>query len=262
MPAMSFGDWYLHYEAPEAGRYRASILVVAGLFQSFGCWRPVTAMLAHRGWEVYCLTRIMPDREGDPRVLDDSWEGARGRIGQIAQRLETPLILFGSDVGAALALNVCRELPVLALAMFSPSEPAALANAHRQSLGLRQRVFGTASTGETISPQAAMISEKIQPSDIAEEPSRFLESLSAASFARPERHPPALVFASENDPLVAHEHALQFAREPWAKASRMRLNGRFWPVLGGANVADEVHRFLILTLGDLVVDFPDEILED
>ncbi|HYC00299.1 MAG TPA: hypothetical protein VEC57_14275 [Candidatus Limnocylindrales bacterium] len=264
MPAMSFGEFYLHYDAPESGRYRAPILVLAGLFQSFGCWRPVTSMLAHRGWEVYCLTRVMPDREGDPRILDDSWEGARARIAQVAARLDSPLVLFGSDAGAALSLSVCGELPVLALAMFSPSEPAALAAAHHKTLGLRQRLLGRGGAGAdaTVAPQPQLVGEKVEPSDILEEPAGFVDALAGTSFARPEKHPPALVFVSENDPLVPHDQAMQFVREPYAKASRMRLNGRFWPVTGGANVADEVHRFLILTLGDRVVDFPDEILDD
>ena len=259
---MSFGDFYLHYEAPEAGRYRAPILVLAGLFQSFACWRPVTSMLAHRGWEVYCLTRIMPDREGDPRVLDDTWASASKRIDEVASRLGSPLILFGGDAGAALAMQACERLPVLALALFSPSEPGELAAAYRRTLGLRRRLFGGGESSDTVMPPPSLAGEKVEPGDMAAEPATFLDGLAATPFTRPERHPPALVFASQNDPLVAWEHALGFAREPYAKSSGMRLDGRFWPVTGGANVADEVHRFLILTLGDRVVDFPDEILED
>ena len=57
------GGLELEFEAPEAGRYMAPIIVCPGLFQSFDCWRPLTSMLAHRGWEIYFVARG-PDDAG------------------------------------------------------------------------------------------------------------------------------------------------------------------------------------------------------
>ncbi|MBI5504704.1 MAG: alpha/beta fold hydrolase [Deltaproteobacteria bacterium] len=271
MPALTFGDFFVHCEAPEAPRYRAAILVLPGLFQSFACWRPITAMLAHRGWEVYCLTRTMPDRSGKPHLLDETWEQARARIAQVGARLGGPVVVLASDLGAALALSVAGQLPILALALFSPSDPAALGAAYRRSLrpsGLRGALSGlrrraSTSRGAQVIAHAALLGPDIGDEDTLPEPARLLGELSEGEgFVRPDRHPPALVFASRSDPLVAEQHALGFADGACAKASRTRLDGRFFPHTGGAVLADEVQRFLILTLGDRVVDFPQDILEE
>jgi hypothetical protein len=55
---------------------------------------------------------------------------------------------------------------------------------------------------------------------------------------------------------------MTFADSQFSKASRSRLNGRWWPSLGWEPACEEAHRFLILTLSDRVVDFPDEIIND
>ena len=271
MPALSFGSFSLHCETPEAARYRASILVLPGLFQSFTCWRPMTSMLAHRGWEVYCLTRTMPDRSGNPCLLDQTWEGARKRIAEVGARLGSPVIVLASDVGAALAISLAGELPMLAMALFSPSEPAVLGAAYRRLQragtwrpGLFGRLFGGASSdqSEQVVVPSVLLSEDMTAQDTLPEPRHLLDELEGVQLERPARHPPALVFAARNDPLVTEEHALGFCTSACAKASRTPLNGRFFPLAAGDRLADEVQRFLILTLGDRVVEFPEEILEE
>ena len=66
----------------------------------------------------------------------------------------------------------------------------------------------------------------------------------------------------DSDPLVSCEHALTFATSEYANASDTRLQGRWWPSLAWEQAGEEAHRFLILTLGDRVVEFPDEIIDD
>lgn len=269
MPSLSFGDFHLHCEAPEAARYRASVLVLPGLFQSFACWRPMTSMLAHRGWEVYCLARTMPDRDGNPYLVDQTWNHARTRILEVSTRLGGPVIVLAGDVGAALAMSLVEEVPMLAMALFSPSDPSVLGSSYRHLARTRPlralgRLLGNASAdqGDEVVVPSALLSHDVTLQDTLPEPRRLLDELEAMSPARPGRHPPALVFASANDPLVAEQHALTFATGAGAKASRTRLDGHFFALASGAHLADEVQRFLILTLGDRVVDFPEEILED
>lgn len=274
MPALSFGDFFLHCETPEAARYRAPMLVLPGLFQSFACWRPMTSMLAHRGWEVYCLTRTMPDRDGRPHLLDETWDRARARIARVCTRLGAPAVVLASDLGAALALSLTGEVPMLALVLFSPSDPTELGAAYRRSLrpgsaptplGLLRRLRRPAAAAPTpeVVAHAALFGPRTAVEETLPEPRRLLEELQAGlPFERADRHPPALVFAAHDDPLVTERHALEFAGGVAAKASRTRLEGRFFAATGAGPIADEVQRFLILTLGDRVVEFPEEVLED
>lgn len=250
------------------------MLVLPGLFQSFACWRPITSMLAHRGWEVYCLTRVMPDRDGTPRLLDESWDQARARIAQVGVHLGGPLVVLAGDVGAALALSLGGELPILALALFSPSDPGELGAAYRRSLrrggrltrlGLFGRLRGRARTSAAgeVAAHAGLLGPGATAEDTQPEPRRLLDELQGGiGFVRPACHPPALVFASSNDPLVSEDQALGFSAGPAARAARTRLDGRFFPRPRAASLADEIQRFLILTLGDRVVDFPAEATED
>lgn len=263
MPSRSFGEFHLHYDAPEAGRYRAPILVLPGLFQSFECWRLVTSMLAHRGWEVYALTRTMPDREGDLRLLDRTWAEARRRVLDVAPRLDDRVVLLGADLGAALALSVAEELNPLAMALFAPAEPSHLAASRRNAvprawaerLGLRR-----SSVGESIAAPVAWRAG-VPATHAAEEPNALLGELECVPAPPTAARVPTVVFAPAGDPLVSPHHALGFAAGPHARASKTVLAGRFWPRRSAA-VADEVHRFLILTLADRVVEFPEEVLAD
>jgi hypothetical protein len=72
--------------------------------------------------------------------------------------------------------------------------------------------------------------------------------------------PPTIVFGAQNDPLVDTEHSLGFADGHVAKAAKARLVGRWWPSMGWEAASEQAHRFLILTLADRVVEFPEEIL--
>lgn len=263
MPSRSFGEFHLHYEAPEAGRYRAPILVLPGLFQSFECWRLVTSMLAHRGWEVYALTRTMPDREGDPRLLDRTWEEARRRVLEVAPRLDERVVLLGADLGAALALSVAEELNPLALALFAPAAPSHLAASRRKATPRRwsERLgLSRPPAAEAVAAPAAWMAG-VPAAHTSEEPNALLEELERLPAPPTAPRVPTVVFAPSGDPLVSAQHALGFAAGPQVRASNTALPGRFWPRTSAA-VADEVHRFLILTLADRVVEFPDEILAD
>lgn len=263
MPSRSFGEFHLHYDAPEAGRYRAPILVLPGLFQSFECWRLLTSMLAHRGWEVYALTRSMPDREGDLRLLDRTWEEARRRVLEVAPRLDERIVLLGADLGAALALGVAEELNPLAMALFAPATPSHLAASRLEAAPRRwaERLgLVRSSTGEAVTAPAHWRAG-VPAAHTAEEPTSLLEELEHLPAPPTASRVPTVVFAPSGDPLVSPQHALGFAAGPHVRASSTVLPGRFWPRTSAA-VADEVHRFLILTLADRVVEFPEEILAD
>jgi hypothetical protein len=117
--------------------------------------------------------------------------------------------------------------------------------------------------GEGFSTVPAALAKQVhRDTDAAPEPSGFLEELGAAvPFTPPGEHPPAIVFLPQADPLVAREDALPFTTSPYAKIAKTAVVGRWWPSSNWDPIADEVHRFLILTLEDRVVEFPEEILE-
>lgn len=259
MQTVSVGGVRLQLETAEAGtRYHAPILIIPGLFQSLACWQGMTSMLAHRGWDVYLLPRpAESSAHGWGGNFDDATTAAAGLAGN-----SDKLILVGADVGAALALAVSARVASLALGLFAPAEPELVAAAYERRLG----ILGRRRARKAIGPVAAPGSIAATSHDaklVGAEPRALIRDLrDGVGFERPARHPPAIVFACDNDPLVDAERSLAFADSVYARAAGTRLNGRFWPALGWERACDDFHRFLILTLSDRVVEFPDEIIAD
>ncbi len=267
---MRIGNLTLHYDPPEAGRFKARILVLPGLFQSLTCWRGLTAMLAHRGWEVYFLPRVPTGADAVTAPDDYGWQASLDTAEQAFRHLGEKVIVFGADVGAGLALGLLERVRPMALALFAPSEAAELGAHFSKTLGMMGRRRFKSATGPVSAP-ATITNQSTKAGDLIEEPRGLLLDLTgrgttaAGPPAQPgsaQTQPPTIVFAPGIDDLVTTEHALEFAGSEVAKPSQVRLNGRWWPSVQGHNVADEVHRFLILTLSDRIVEFPEEILAD
>lgn len=253
----------MNMESPEAARYHAPILILPGLFQSPVCWRGLTSILAHRGWEVYLLPRVVRDMaSGKVHEKDKSWNEALDDVAQAAEKLGDKLIIFGSDVGAAMALATLERTKPMALALFSPSEPTRAAASLNKSLGfLGRRRFAKQSSGVLIEAPEQHARDAFQKTDLIAEPRTFIEDLTrGVEFSRPTTQPPTIVFGAQNDPVVDTEHSLGFADDQVAKAAAARLVGRWWPSIGWEPASEQAHRFLILTLSDRVVEFPDEII--
>ena len=217
-------------------------------------------MLAHRGWDVYLLPRVGDDGKEVRGNRADGWAVAVEAAAGVARDLGDKLIVFGADVGASIALAALASVRPLALALFAPVAPATIGRAVSNSMGFfeRRRARG----GGFSSPPAELAKQAHRETDASPEPSRFVEELGAGvAFTPPAEHPPAIVFLPQADPLVAREDALAFTQSPYAKVAKTAIKGRWWPSSNWDPVADEVHRFLILTLADRVVEFPDEILE-
>jgi alpha-beta hydrolase superfamily lysophospholipase len=272
---VELGDVILQLEPPEAGRYHAPILIVPGLFQSATCWRPLTTMLAHRGWEVYSLVRQPVEGDDEPLGGDDrDWTETVHVARRAAKRFGDKYILFGADVGASIALAVAEEVRPLAMALFAPADPPHVGAAYARALGFFEKRRARRERGP-LGPPASLRRAAPLPSLPALEPRSLVESMladAAASQASVPRRaeapratgappPPRIVFGVTDDPLVATEHASAFVDGPHAKLASTTLSGRWWPTTEWQAACDEVHRFLVLTLGDRVVEFPDEVLE-
>ncbi len=250
MRPVEVGGVRLELESPEAGRYLAPILIVPGLFQSAVCWRGVTSMLAHRGWEVYVLPRT-------GRTPSAGWQDAVEAVSAAASALADRVVLFGSDIGAALALEACSRADVLALALFAPTLPGDAGRRYLDALGLLGRWRRRSSP--LVAPPPRLRKRLWQQADAEDEPAGLIEDLIAGPvFSPPAKHPPAIVFETQGDPLSGGRTPI--VSEPYAKTSDTRVEGRWWPSLGWEAVSNEVHRFLVLTLADRVVEFPDEVL--
>jgi len=250
----------LHYETAEAGtRYLAPVLILPGLFQSTECWSGITSMLAHRGWDVYILPRDAGAGDAADQV---GWDSTIDRAARAITGLGGSVIVIGADLGAAIALSLPDEARPLALGLFAPTNPDALAAAYTNSLGFLARRRERRASGPVAAPgpiaSTAREARFMQPESRA-----LLDDIQAGvGFSPPATHPPAIVFAPDADPLVATEEAAGFARNDYSKPARSRLRGRFWPTSGWEPACDDFHRFLILTLSDRVVEFPDEIIND
>ena len=261
MRPVQLGNTVLFMESPEAARYHAPLLVLPGLFQSQVCWRGLSSLLAHRGWEVYLLPRtfeVSADRSG--RV--ESWNAASTAVEQAIDALGKKVILLGADVGASLALANCASQDVLALALYAPTAPATLAARLTKTLGFGGKRKFSNLTGD-ISPSDRLMKKAFQQQDVAPETAEFLQSLPNAPLSKPSRQPPTIVFKNdETDDLVQPSDSDGFVSTERAKTSPTALAGRWWPSTGWENATNETHRFLILTLSDRVVEFPDEIIND
>jgi len=262
MRSVAVGDIVLNMESPEAARYHAPILIIPGLFQSAICWRGLTSILAHRGWEVYVLPRVVRDMaSGELNAKDKSWNEALDDVARAAEKLGDKLIIFGSDVGAAMALATLERTKPMALALFSPTDPSRAAASLDKSLGFLGRRRFAKQSGILIDAPEKHSRDAFQKSDLIGEPRSFMEDLArGVEFTRPEEQPPTIVFAAQNDPVVDTAHSLTFADDRIAKAGSARLVGRWWPSVGWEAASEQAHRFLILTLSDRVVEFPDEII--
>ena len=261
---VEIGDVVLQLEPPEAGRYHAPILLIPGLFQSTACWRPFTTMLAHRGWEVYALGRQPYETDDDEPVAppDYDWAGAVAAATRAARKLGDKVIVFGADIGAAVALAIAEEIQPMALALFAPAEPSHVGAGVTQQSGFFETRRRARATGP-VAPPARIAKSAPLPTSAGAEPRALVNDLVAGvAYTRPHTAPPTIVFAASDDSLVATEHAATFAATPHAKLARSRVVGRWWPTSQWQAPCDEAHRFLILTLGDRVVEFPEEILAD
>jgi len=263
MRPVEIGGIALQTESPEASRYFAPILILPGLFQSYICWRGFTSILAHRGWDVFLLPRApLDDDEEVPETFDQNWEESCDAVVRVASNLGEKVIVFGADVGAGLALATLDRVKPMALGLFAPAEPSKIGAAFGGGMGMLERRRFNKASGPVTAPAAHAQTAYQEADRIAEPRSLVRELIKGVPFSRPEVHPPAIVFGVDSDPYVESEHSMTFADTQFSKASRSRLNGRWWPSLGWESACEEAHRFLILTLGDRVVDFPDEIIND
>lgn len=264
MRPVEIGGLTLFLESPEAARYLAPILIVPGLFHSSVCLRGMTSMLAHRGWEVYLLPRVLDETTTGAAPRDQSWEQAVAAITRACSQLGDEVIILAADIGASLTLAALPSMKApLALALFAPAAPQHIGESLSRGLGFFGRRRLRRHLGR-VAPEASLACTAYQKTDIADEPHRFVkELLAGVSFVAPAEHPPTIVFVPDgSDPLVSAEHARGFAATDYAKTAPSQLHGRWWPSLGWDAVCQETHRFLILTLSDRVVEFPDEIISD
>jgi hypothetical protein len=259
MPVRTVAGRKLWFEAPEAGRYKAPILAMPGLFQSFECWRSLTSMLAHRGWAVYGLGRWDWDRDGDLVPRAGHWDELVEQAQDVSRALEGSAIVLAADVSAAIAIALARQGLASALALFAPVPPAqAFARAAR-CRGWIERWRGPGcNRTRPAGVDAPAIAAWGQ-----EEPAGWFDSLEfAVVHDAGARQAPIAIFEASEDPLVEATAGPAWIGSSTASVASTRLRGRWWPAQQGAAVAAEVHRFLILTLGDRIVEFPEEIFQD
>lgn len=150
----------------------------------------------------------------------------------------------------------------MALALFAPAEPAHVGAGLAAHTGFFEKRRRARATGP-LAPPARIAKSAPLPTSAGAEPRALVDDLvSGIRYTRPHEALPTIVFAASDDPLVTTEHAGSFVVAPHAKLARSHVAGRWWPTTQWQNICDETHRFLILTLGDRVVEFPEEILAD
>jgi pimeloyl-ACP methyl ester carboxylesterase len=237
----------------ESARFRHPLLLIHGLWTGSWIWRGFAAYLAHRGWDAWA-----------PSFLDGAASGTPAdRLGQLVELCRTlpdPPVLLAHDAGAVTAAMLAARVGAPAIVAIAPLLP---------------RVQGE--PGILSWPQfwpARLFSHEVKPprgraarlflGGLADEASRlrpdsgpWFRSLLSGAERFPDDPPcPGLVVCARGDPITsAIEGELLARRLDWS-FDLGGTSGHF-PMLapGWEHLADDVHRWLVRTLGEKLLAF-------
>jgi len=99
---------------PEGPRYRAPVLFVPGLWAGPAVWRRAAGLLGHRGWEGWLV-----DAGGEPGGVSER----AAALTAVAAELGRPPVLIAHDAAGVVALEVARRTAVAALVWVAPFVP-------------------------------------------------------------------------------------------------------------------------------------------
>ncbi|HEY2385537.1 MAG TPA: alpha/beta hydrolase [Candidatus Binatia bacterium] len=240
---------------PESAKFRHPLLLVHGLWTGSWVWEPVATYLAHRGWESWA-----------PSVREVAELPARTRaVEAVARALPEPPVVITHDAGLVVAAPLAAAGAAVALAALAPVIGPG-AGRGRGLFGWPQfwlaRVFGTSvappggAGAEAYLGRAVASRDRLRPDSA----SVFRALASGTVAIHPSTSVPGLVVTGGDDAIVRERDARAVAeRLGWAERT---LPGRGHFALlepGWEALADEVHRWIVRTLGaDLLLFLDDE----
>ena len=228
----------------EASRFRHPLLLLHGLWTGSAIWRGFMGYLAHRGWNSWAPSFL----EADHPIAD------RGpMLVDLCRTLPAPPVVLGHDAGAHLATELASTLDLPAVVAVTPllsRHDVGRAGVFAWSRLWRARLSATLPPPVgAAAPAYRAAGDVLRPDSAA-----FFRRIAAASLPRANR--PCLLVGSPGDRITDAAEAERVARERGWTFHRHAGRGHF-PMVepGWERLADDVHRWLVQTLGEALLLF-------
>jgi pimeloyl-ACP methyl ester carboxylesterase len=265
--------------APERIKFTAPLVLVHGLWSGSWIWQEVGGALSQRGWEVWALDlRGRPGSQPVEAIGRIRLEDYSEDVVTAAQALWAPPVVCGHDLGALLALLTASRLNPRALVLLSPLLPRAWVTDGRPPLPLAHltvvpallwgrplhppRLTVASDFLFTALPQSvhAHLHARLQPDSGTVVRTLTREQL---PFPLDKVSCPVLVVSGSADrmspPMTSRWLAdrLRAEHREYPGQGHWLLAGEQWTKLTG-----DLHRWLILTLGESLLVPPEEEEEE
>jgi hypothetical protein len=240
---------------PESAKFHHPLLLLHGLWTDTWIWEPVAGYLAHRGWESWAPSLVGLDAADAADALDP-----------VLRALPSVPIIVSHDVGVLLAAACAARTSVPALVAIAPVLPPSESGGHRGMFAWpqfwRARLAGRHVPPPRGAARRAFVGDAVGVGEQlrADSGARFRAIASGGTQLPAQLALPGLVLGGARDALVS-ETVLR------ALAARFGWTWRAYPGRGHflivepgwEVVADDVHRWIVRTLGaDLLAFLDDE----
>ena len=245
---LSLGSLPVDVTRAESARFRHPLLFVHGLWTGSWIWHGFMGYLAHRGWESWApsfLEGAANDADRVALLLD------------VCRAMPAAPVIIGHDAGAVLATMIATRVDVPAVVAIAPSLPGR-GSIHRWPRYWTARWFG--SRVEPPRDVAARLVIDDAADRLRPESGPFFRALASGSLRMPaESSVRGLVVCATDDALSLPTAGALMARnyrwsfEEWPAPGHTPMLARGWEAL-----ADRLHRWLVLTLGEELLAWLDE----
>jgi pimeloyl-ACP methyl ester carboxylesterase len=237
----------------ESSRFRHPLLFIHGFWSGSWVWQGFMGYLAHRGWDSWA-----------PSFLEGSVPSSADRVERLidfCRTLPSPPVIVGHDAGTHLAtrLAVAIEAPaVVAISPLLSRRDASKARIFAWPQFWKARLFGSRLAPPSNPGRTAYLDPQLdRPDSLRPDSASFFRELAAASLACPGRS--LLMVGSTGDTIVGATELEQLAARRGWSFQRHAADGHF-PMVepGWQQLADDVHRWLVRTLGERLLVFLDD----
>jgi len=232
----------------EASRFRHPLLLLHGLWTGSAIWRGTMGYLAHRGWDSWAPSFL----EGDHPIAD------RGPLLiDLCRTLAAPPVVVGHDAGAYLATDLATALDLPAVVAVTPL--LSRRDAGRAGIFAWPRLWRARFFGATLPPPAGVAAAAYKAAEDVVRPDSAALFRRVAAASMPGADRPSLLIGSAGDPITDPGDVERVARERGWSFHRHDGRGHF-PMVepGWERLADDVHRWLVRTLGEELLVFLDD----
>jgi pimeloyl-ACP methyl ester carboxylesterase len=245
---LSVGSLPVDVTRAESARFRRPLLFVHGLWTGSWIWHGFMAYLAHRGWESWAPSFLEGGVADDDRVM---------LLREVARAMPAPPVIVAHDVGAVIATTIAPSVQAPAVVAIAPTSPGP------GSIDRWPRYWSARWFGSRVEPPrdaAASVVVAEAADRLRPDSGPFFRALVSRSLAMPAASVrTGLVVCAPQDPLSPVARGLSVARnygwsfEEWSTPGHAPMLAEGWEAL-----ADRVHRWLVLSLGEELLAWLDD----